>query len=152
MSPDELRRRPLLDDPPGADEGHALAQCFRLLDVVRRKQHGQAFVGVQPAQVAPELVAELEIDARGRLVENQQAGAVDERTCDQQPPAHAPGQTVRLRPRLRGEVERVEQLLRSASCLQPRHAEVATVVGENLACREKAVEVDLLRRHPDEQP
>lgn len=58
----------------------------------------------------------------------------------------------RARARLRREVEGTEQLVRSLIRLGGGHPEIAPVVGEHLAHREEAVEVDLLRGEPDQQP
>jgi hypothetical protein len=74
------RWRSLVDDPASPDEGNALAQRLRLLDVVRRQHDRQPLVGVQTAQVRPQLVAKLEVDARSRLVEDEQAWPMDERS------------------------------------------------------------------------
>jgi hypothetical protein len=69
---DELSRRALCDDPSGPDESDALADRFGLFDAVRRQQNRRAVLVVEGSQVAPELVAELEIDARGRFVKDEQ--------------------------------------------------------------------------------
>src|SRR6266542_2951261 len=66
-------------DPARADERHPLAQRFCFLDVVRRQQNRQALLAEQAAQVAPELVAQFEIDAGGRLVKDQKPRPVDKR-------------------------------------------------------------------------
>src|SRR6266508_4056096 len=42
----ELFRRSLVDDPALLNEGDPLAECLRLLDVMRREQDRQPLVGV----------------------------------------------------------------------------------------------------------
>src|SRR5262245_59034430 len=59
------------DDPAPPDQGDLLAERLRLLEIVGRQQdRGATFV--QAADVAPELVAQLEVDARGGLVEDDE--------------------------------------------------------------------------------
>jgi hypothetical protein len=69
---DELAGGSFSQEMPVADEPDALAELLGLLEVVGREEHGDGLLAVQPSQVAPQLVAQLQIDARGRLVEDQQ--------------------------------------------------------------------------------
>ncbi len=149
---DELGGWALVDDPPAADERHVLAERFRLLDVVRGQENGQPLLAVQLAQVAPELVAELEVDARSRLVQHGKPRAVDERAGDQEPAAHPAREPVRLRPRSCRKVEDGEQLVGPLLGLALAHPEVAAVVDEHVARAQEAVEVDLLRREAEQEP
>ena len=79
------------DDPAVVDDGDAVAELLRLLEIMRRQQHGDA-AGVQLAHIAPELLAQLDIDARRGLVQHQDRRVMDQRLGHQQAPAHAPRQ------------------------------------------------------------
>ena len=103
---------------------------------------------MQGTQVGPQLPAQLQVDAGGRLVEHEQPWAVHERAGDQQAPTHPARQAIRLGAGFRGQVEHVQQLVGSASCFQPWHAEVPPVVGEHLARAQKPVEVHICGATP----
>ena len=64
------------------------AEALGLLDVVRRHQDRGA-LAAQPVDQRPQLLAHLRVQADGRLVEQHEPRAVDQRAGDQQPPAHA---------------------------------------------------------------
>src|SRR5215213_6027681 len=147
----ELPARPLGDDPAVVDERDPVAQLLGLFEVVRREQDRRA-LGVDPLDVVPELEPQLDVDARGRLVEDQQPRPVHQRAREDQPPLHPARQRARAVVALGRERERVEQLGRALAPLAPRHAEVAAVIVERLLEREEPVEVEVLRRQPDRQP
>ena len=71
------------------------ASRSRLLDVVRRHQDRRALRAERVDQ-RPELLAHLRVEPDGRLVEEDEARAVDECAGDQQPPAHAARELVDL--------------------------------------------------------
>src|SRR3954471_11234961 len=73
------RRRVSRDQPAVPDERDLLAQLLGLLEIVRREQDRRAGL-VQLADVAPQLLSQLEVDARGRLVEDHEPRAVHERS------------------------------------------------------------------------
>ena len=104
---------------------------------------------VQAADVAPQLQAQLEVDAGGRLVEDHQARLVHERAGEQQPAAHAARELRRAHARLRAQVEDVHHLARAAARLGARHPVVAAVVEQRLLDVEEAVEVDVLLGEAD---
>ena len=66
---------------------------------------------VQPADVAPQLLAQLEVDARGRLVEDHQPRAVHQRAGQQQAAPLAAREPRRARVALRAQAEGVDQLV-----------------------------------------
>ena len=70
------------------DDGDAVAELLGLLEIMRGQQHGDA-AGVELAHIAPELLAQLHIDAGGGLVQHQHRRVVHQRLGHQQPPAHA---------------------------------------------------------------
>ena len=133
------------DLPAGAEDDDAVAERLRLVELVRAHEHGLA-VAPQPADVSPQRVPRLDVDAEGRLVEDQQLGVVQQRA----PEREAPPQAARERagPVPRGP--RAPQLrhLRHAP-VAVRHAEEVGREAEVLADGELVVERRLLRDDPD---
>ncbi len=136
---------------PAADEGDPLAERLGLLDVVGREEDRGA-VGVQGPDVVPQVVAQLEVDARGGLVEDHQARAVQQGARQQQTPPHPPREHVGVAGRLAREVEGAEHLVGPQAGVAARHAEVAPVQRQQLPHRHEAVEGHLLRGVPDRLP
>ena len=54
-----------------------------------RGEHDRRAAGGQPAHVRPQVAAQLDVHARGGLVEEQDRRAVDQRFGDEQPALHA---------------------------------------------------------------
>ena len=147
----ELGAGPLADDLAFVDEGDPVAELLGLLDVVRGEQDRRPLL-VDPLHVVPELEPQLDVDAGGRLVEDQQARPVHHRPRQDQPPFHPAREGAGAFVALLGQREGLEQLLGPLAPLALRHAEVAGVVVERLLDGEEPVEVDLLRRQPDRLP
>ncbi len=93
---DELARRAGGDGAAVGHDRHAVAEALGLLDVVRRHQDARALAAQQVDQ-RPQLLADLRVEADGRLVEQHEPRLVHEPARDQQPPAHAAGELVDLR-------------------------------------------------------
>ena len=74
---------------------------------------------VQPADVAPQLLAQLEVDARGRLVEDHQARPVHQRAGEQQAPPLPARQLGRARVALGAQVEDVDHLVGALARASP---------------------------------
>jgi hypothetical protein len=108
-APAQFLGRPLRDDPPAVDDQHAVTERIGLLEVVRREEDGRAAIVAQAAHVLPHVRARLRIEPGGRLVEEQQAGLVDQAHRDVEPPPLTAGE--RLRPALPGirQLELLEQ-------------------------------------------
>ena len=137
------------DDPAGRDQGDVLAQGLRLLEVMGGQQDRRTLLVQQP-DVVPEIVAELDVDAGGRLVEDHQQRFVQEGPGEQQPALHAPGELRRPGVRLRSQVEDVDHLVGAAVGRFPIHPEVAAVVDERLPDGREAVEVGILLGNADQ--
>ena len=73
-----------------------VGEALRLLDVVRRHEDRRA-LGAQPVDQRPQLLADLRVEADGRLVEQDEVRPVDERARDQQPAPHAARELVDAR-------------------------------------------------------
>ena len=113
---------------PAADQRDLLAERLGLLEVVRREQDRRPLL-VQAADVAPELVAQLDVDAGGRLVEDHEARLVQQRAGEQQPAAHPAGELRRAHVALGAQVEDVDHLLGALARPPARFMpEVAAVV------------------------
>jgi hypothetical protein len=105
---------------------------------------------VQAADVAPQVVAQLDVDAGGGLVEDDEQRLVQERPGEQQPALHPAGELRRARVRLGAQVEDVDHLVGASLRLAGAHPEVAPVVDERLADGQEAVEVRVLLGYADD--
>ncbi len=100
----------------------------------------------------PQLQPQLDVDAGGRLVEDQQAGPMHHRPGQDQPPFHSARERARAFVALLGQREGLQQLLGALAPLTLRHPEVASVVVERLLDREEPIQVRLLRSQADRLP
>ena len=85
------RRRVQRLDLAVVDDGDAVA-VLGLVHVVRGHEDGDADLVAQPADVAPDGVARLRVEADRRLVEEQHRRMVQQAAGDLQPPFHAAGE------------------------------------------------------------
>ena len=76
------------DDAALVDDADPVGHLLGLLDIVGGEDHGDALVA-QPAHERPHVAAEIDVDAGGRLVEEQDLGLMGERLGDHHPPLHA---------------------------------------------------------------
>ena len=81
----ELLRLALDDDPPVLDDRHPVGQRLRLVEVVRREQDRLA-ERLERADRVPGVAARGRVEARGRLVEEDQLRVADQRQRQIQPP------------------------------------------------------------------
>ena len=84
----QRRRRALGDQLPVVDDPDAVGELIGLLEVLRGEEDGRALVA-QPAHLVPQRHARRRVQARGRLVEEEHLGLVDQRHREVEPPAHA---------------------------------------------------------------
>ena len=137
------------DELAAIDDGDAIGELLGLFEVVRGEHDRRAF-GAQLAHVGPQILAQRDVDAGGRLVEERDARAMHERLGDEQAPPHAARQLARGDVGLVRQRHRRQQLVDAR--LRRRHAEVAHLEAQHLARREEGIEVDLLRHQPDDAP
>ena len=71
--------RALGDDPAVVDDPDAVGEHVRLLEVLRRQEDGHALVAREPPDLLPERGAALRVEARRRLVEEEDRRVVDQR-------------------------------------------------------------------------
>ena len=100
---------------------HAVGEPLGLLDVVRRHQDRDA-LGAQRVDQRPQLLADLRVEADGRLVEQDEPRPVHQRAGDQQPAAHAARQLVDARVAPVAEVRDLAARARSRSRARSRRA------------------------------
>src|SRR3546814_18744859 len=82
-----------------------------------RQHHGHAAV-VEALDIVPELLAQLDVDPRGRFVEDDDRRRMDHRLGDEQPALHAPRQRTRIGIALVRQMHRCEQLVRNPPLLR----------------------------------
>src|SRR5262249_25612407 len=119
---EQLGRIALGYPPAFAKDNDAFAQRLRLVELVRADEHGLA-VAPEPADVAPERVARLDVDAERRLVEDQEVRVVEERPAEREAPPEPSGQRSGAVARALGEPGQLEDLV---------HACVAVPDGEKV--------------------
>ena len=123
------------------DDRDAVAQLLGFLKIMRGEHHGHALI-VELAHVSPQLLAQLDVDSGGRLVEHEHGGRMDHCFRHHQPALHAPRQRPRISVRLVLEVHRAQQL--HAAPLGLGHAVQPGLDVERFLRREEGVEHDLL--------
>ena len=115
-----------------------------------RGEHDGVAVAVEATNELPEALAQLDVDAGGRLVEDDHRRPVHERLRDQHPAFHAAGERAHVGVRLGREVEVMHHLV------DPGAVRAQTVVPrldrERLAHGEKRIEDELLRHHAEQPP
>ena len=130
-------------DLAAADQGDLVAERLGLLEVVRGQEDRRALL-VQAADVAPQLLAQLDVDAGGGLVEDDQARLVQQGAGEQQAALHAARELGGAGVALGAQVEDVDHLVGALLGRGLLHAVVAAVVDERLAHGQEAVQVRLL--------
>src|ERR671912_819448 len=147
----EIFAAPLGGDSAPVYERDLLAQCLGLFQIVRRQENGHPPT-VQLPYVAPQLVAQLHVYARRRLVQKQHLRVVHERPGEQNAPLHPPRERVRPLPSPLGEFEPLQKLLGSLTGLPLGHAVVSGVEKQCLLDGQELVQVHLLGGDPDHTP
>ncbi len=143
---DELTRRAGGDRGAVGHDRHAVAEALGLLDVVRRHQDARA-LAAQEVDQRPQLLADLRVEADGRLVQQHEPRPVHEAARDQQPPAHAAAELVDLRVAPVGEVGDLERALDRRLALAARDPVEVREHEQVLLDGQRHVEVVELRDH-----
>jgi hypothetical protein len=104
------------DDLPAVEEGDAVGEGVGLLQVLGGEEDGDAAAD-QFTDVVPDLAAAAGIEARRRLVEEDQLGASQQGHGQVEAAAHAPRVGRRRLVRRLGEAEAAEQLGDAGGCL-----------------------------------
>ena len=138
----QLRRRLAGHDLAPVHDGDGVAQLLRLLQIVGGQQDGHA-LGIDAADVFPELATQFDVHPGGRLVQDQDRRIVDQGLGHHQPPLHAARQGPDIGMGLVRQAERGQQFV--AAALVGGHAIEAGLDLQRLARGEEDVGDDLLR-------
>jgi hypothetical protein len=92
----EGRRRLLVDDPAAIHDKRPIGEAGDLLQVVADEEEPHAALGHQPRQEVEDLVAELLVERRSRLVGDQELRTGDQHRGDHDALAHAAGKLARI--------------------------------------------------------
>ena len=114
--------RALGDDLAGVDDPDPVGERVGLLEVLRGQEDGHALVAGEPRDLVPERGAALHVEAGGGLVEEEDAGLVDQRQREVEPPAHAAGVAADLAVGRLGEPDALDQLVAAAQRLVLRRS------------------------------
>src|SRR5215212_11949511 len=147
----ELFAAPLGGDVAPVYQRDLIAQRLGLFEVVGRQQDGHPPT-IELPDIAPQLVAQLHVHARRRLVQEQHLRIVHERPGKQHAPLQPPGERVGpLRP-LPRELEPLQHLLSPLAGLLFGNAVVARVKQKCLLDGQELVQVHFLGGDPDHTP
>jgi len=111
------------------------------------RQENRGALGAEPAELVPDQVANLGIQAGSRLVEDQQPRVVQQRPGDDQAPLHAARQLADSRPGLLGQLQEFEQPLDPLARRRAGQAVELRVDHQVLEDVEFIVQVVLLGHH-----
>jgi hypothetical protein len=131
------------------DDPHAVGQHVGFLEVLGGEEDGHATVGGQPADLLPEGAAALDVEACRGLVQEQDAGPVDEREREVEAPLHAAGVRADAAVGGGGEADSLEQLLGAGAALRAGESVQRGLEAQVLAAGEQRVERRLLQRGAD---
>src|SRR3954462_2440873 len=143
---EQVARRIERGDAAVLQERNALAMRFGLFEVVRG-QYDAVPVAIEAAHELPQALAELNVDAGGRLVEDDDRRLVHERLRHQHPALHAAGERAHVGVGLGGKVEVVHHLVDPA--VVARETVVARLQAQGFSHGKKRVEYQLLRHDPE---
>ena len=107
----QLVGRPLGHDLAVVDDPDAVGEDVGLLEVLGRQEDGDAVLARQSLDLLPECGAALDVQAGGRLVEEEDPRGVDERQRQVEPALHSAGVALHLAVRRLREPNAPEQLV-----------------------------------------
>src|SRR5215210_117436 len=147
----ELFATPLGRDVSPVYERDLLAQRLGLLQVMRSQKDGHP-PAVKLPDVAPQLVAQLDIYARRRLIQKQDLRVVHERPGEEHAPFHPSRERVGPLATPLCEFEPLQQLLGPLAGFLPGDAVVSGVEKQRLLDGQELVQVYFLGGDPDHTP
>jgi hypothetical protein len=145
----QRRRRSLGDDPAVVDDPDAVGKNVRLLEVLRGQEDGHAFGSLQAYDLVPQGAPALRVEARRRLVEEQDPRSVGEREREVEPALHAAGVATDLAVRGQAETDASEELVDSLRTLVARDPVQRKLELDVLTAGQQWVEGGLLKRRAD---
>ena len=131
------------------DDADTIGEHVRLLEVLSGQEHGHAVLGGQACDLLPQRRAALDVEARRRLVEEQNPRVVDEREREVKPTLHPT--RVAADAAIGGLVQSdaLEQLVAAPGSVRAREALERGLQSQVLAAGEHRVERGLLQRGTD---
>ena len=117
--------RALGDHPPPVDDADVVGELVGLLQVLGGEKHRRPLV-VQRAHLLPDRFAADRVEARGRLVEEEDSGLVDEGGGEVEAPLHAAGVLADAAVRRLGEVDALQQVVGPAPAFGGRASPAAS--------------------------
>ena len=145
---EQLRRGSLRADLAAVEDHHARADILDVGEQVRGQQDGLAAAAELEDEVL-HLPRADRVEARGRLVEDEQLGVVHQRLRESEPARHALRELARRAVRDLGEADHLEQFVGAAPARAAVEPEELAVVVERLGRVEEPVEVGLLGQVSD---
>jgi hypothetical protein len=137
---EDLRERTALNQVPFVQDADAVGDVLDVMEHVRRKEDSHALALQDQEQVA-EYVATDGIEPVHRLVEDHEAGSVQERGRDPHPLQHAARVAPQSpTPRVLGEVNAVQGVLHPPRELRPHDAVQFAAEAKKLSGRQIAIE------------
>src|SRR5919112_1302007 len=147
----ELFAAPLGRDVTPVYQRDLIAQRLGLLQIMRRQQDGHPPT-VQLPDVAPQLVAQLHVYARRRLVQEQHLGVVHEGPGEEHAPFHPSRERIGSLPTFPRELEPLQELLGPLAGLLSGDTVVSGVEEQSLLDGQELIQVHFLGGNPDHTP
>src|SRR3989344_3279658 len=126
-------------------DGYRAAEALNFLKVMRGEEDCLSF-GVEFLQVAPEIEAQFNINARRRFVEYEKFRIVYQGARKHDAALQAPRELAEGLCRVFRETEPVDEHIGATLPERVRHAEISSNPFQNVACVREYVHVKLLRR------
>jgi sulfane dehydrogenase subunit SoxC len=145
----ERIRRALGDDLTVVDDSDPIGKDIGFLEVLRGQEDRDAVLAREPTNLVPQRCATLDVKARGRLVEEQDARTMDERHGEIEATLHAAGVAAHLAIGRVAQADTLEQLHRAWRALGARERLEGSLEQKMLAAGEQRIERRLLQRGPD---
>jgi hypothetical protein len=148
----QFGRRTFGFDLAVGDDADAVGQLVGLFEVLRREEDRDAVGLVEPPHLGPHRRPAGGIEARGRLVEEEDLRAMDERHRQVEATLHAAG--VRLDPVVDGgaDVDEADHVVHAGLDVGRPEPVEPTLQIEQFATRLLAIDRRVLQRHPDAKP
>ena len=144
-------RRPLGDDPAAVDDPDVVGELVGLLQVLGGEEDGRALV-VQRPHLLPDRLAADRVEAGGRLVEEEDAGLVDQRRGEVEAALHPARVAADPAVGRRGQVDPLEQIVGAPLALLGGDALQGRLQADQLAAGHQRVERRFLQGDADRAP
>src|SRR3989344_4777030 len=140
---DDLFHRAARNDFTFIYDSDVFAKLLGFFEVVGGEQDGEARFA-QPREVIPHAAAELDVYARGRLVEDEESRLIDQRARNHEATLHAARERHRILVHLFAEPQVGEQLFGARNGDRAGNAVVARLIDDDVESLLKRIEIDLL--------